>query len=151
VASAVAWTSLIASATASAQPACGPDQATALQTFLAQQLREPQTDEPWAGVPIDSNYDPCADLSTILVTIEKATGSSPVQALMFNRGIYVGPATWKAYGFTTLNRALSTPDMVVLDYKTPGECNACPPAAIDSVRFQWRGGHVETLDPLPPV
>jgi hypothetical protein len=121
------------------------------EAFLAQKLEEPSTGEPWAAVPVDSNYDPCADLSTILLTIERAAGSSPVQALMFNRGTYVGPATWKAYAFTTLNRERSTGDMVVLDYKTPGECNACPPADVSSVRYQWAGGHVETLDPLPPV
>jgi hypothetical protein len=58
---------------------------------------------------------------------------------------------WKAYGFTSLNAGRSTGDMVVLDYKTPGECNACPPAEVTSVRYQWRGGHIEVLDPLPPV
>ena len=45
----------------------------------------------------------------------------------------------------------STGDMVVLNYKTPGECNACPPAAATSVRYQWRGDHMEVLDPLPPI
>jgi hypothetical protein len=94
---------------------------------------------------------PCADLSTILLGIEKGTGSSPVQALMFHRGAYLGPATWKAYGFTSLNAERSTGDMVVLDYTSPGECNACPPAEVTSVRYQWRGDHVEVLDPLPPV
>ena len=45
----------------------------------------------------------------------------------------------------------STGDMVVLNYKTPGECNACPPAAATSIRYQWRGDHMEVLDPLPPI
>ena len=153
VAGAVACVPLAAGPTAAAQPApeCGPDQATALQTFLAQKVQEPQTEQPWAGAPVDTNYDPCADLSTILLTVEKATASSPVQALMFHRGAYLGPATWKAYEFTTLDKARSVGDTVVLNYMAPGECNACPPGATTSVRFQWRGGHMETLDPLPAV
>jgi hypothetical protein len=104
----------------------------------------------WQKTPIGSNYNPCADLSTILVIIDRGTGSSPVQALMFHRGTYLGTGTSKAYGFTSLNSEHSTDDMVVLDYKTPGECDACAPAAVTSVRYQWQGDHVEMLDPPPP-
>ena len=82
--------------------------------------------------------------------IDGGTASSPVQALMFHRGTYLGTGTSKAYGFTSLNPVGSTNDMVVLDYKTPGECNACAPAAVTSVRYQWQGDHVEMLDPAPP-
>ena len=38
----------------------------------------------WAPNPYDGNYGPCATLSTALVTIEHATGSSPNQALVFH-------------------------------------------------------------------
>jgi LppP/LprE lipoprotein len=153
-ATALACLTVASAPTASAQPPapdCGPDQAAVLQKYLDQKLTEPQTEQPWNPIPIAGNYDPCADLSTILLGIEKGTGSSPVQALMFHRGAYLGPATWKAYVFTSLNAERSTDGMVVLDYKTPGECNACPPAVVTSVRYQWRGDHVEVLDPLPPV
>jgi hypothetical protein len=146
--------SLVTVPTAAAQPpepACGPDQAAVLDAYLVQKIKEPQTEAWWSAMPVDSNYDPCADLSTILLTVEKATASSPVQALLFHRGTYIGPATWKAYAFTTLDKAQSNGDTVVLDYKTPGECNACPPAATTSVRYRWADGHVATLDPLPPV
>jgi hypothetical protein len=111
---------------------------------------EPLTGRGWGSAPVGSNYDPCADLSTILVMIEGGTGSSPVQALMFHRGTYLGTGTSKAYGFTSLNAARSTDDTVVLNYKTPGACNACPPAAVTSVRYQWQGDHVAMLDPAPP-
>ena len=90
----------------------------------------------WQKTPIGSNYNPCADLSAILVIID--------------RGTYLGTGTSKAYGFTSLNSARSTGEMVVLDYKTPGECDACAPAAVTSVRYQWQGDHVEMLDPPPP-
>ena len=153
-AAAFACITLASAPTASAQPPapdCGPDQAAVLQKYLDQKLTEPQTEQPWNPIPIAGNYHPCADLSTILLGIEKGNGSSPVQALMFHRGAYLGPATWKAYVFTSLNAQRSTGDMVVLDYKAPGECNACPAAEVTSVRYQWRGDHVEVLDPLPPV
>jgi hypothetical protein len=133
-----------------ASPTCGPDQATALQSALAKLPPEPATGRGWQRTPIDSDYNPCADLSAILVMIDGGTASSPVQALMFHRGTYLGTGTSKAYGFTSLNTARSTDGMVVLDYKTPGECNACAPAAVTSVRYQWQGDHVEMLDPPPP-
>ena len=82
--------------------------------------------------------------------VEGGTASSPVQALMFHRGTYLGTGTSKAYGFTSLNSAHSTDNTVVLDYATPGECDACAPAAVTSVRYQWQGDHVEMLDPPPP-
>jgi hypothetical protein len=104
----------------------------------------------WQKTPIGSNYNPCADLSTILVIIDRGTASSPVQALMFHRGTYLGTGTSRAYGFTSVNAARSRGDTVVLDYATPGECDACAPAAVTSVRYHWQGDHVEMLDPPPP-
>jgi LppP/LprE lipoprotein len=131
-------------------PTCGPDEATALQSALAKLPPEPVTGRGWQTTPIGGDYKPCADLSTILVMIEGGTASSPVQALMFHRGTYLGTGTSKAYGFTSLNAARSTGETVVLDYATPGECDACAPASVTSVRYQWRGDHVEMLDPPPP-
>ena len=98
----------------------------------------------------EGNYDPCATLSTALVTVQGATGSSPITALVFHDGRYLGTATSKAYGFTTLDPDRTSDDTVVLDYKTPGACNACAPAALTSVRYQWQGDHVAMLDPAPP-
>jgi hypothetical protein len=68
---------------------------------------------------------------------------------MFHYGDYLGTATSKAYGFTSLDPDRTTDDTVVLDYKTPGACNACAPAAVDSVRYRWQGDHVVMLDPPP--
>lgn len=131
-------------------PTCGPDQATALRTALAKLAPEPKTGRGWSSNPVGGNYSPCADLSTILVMIQGGTASSPVQALMFHRGQYLGTGTSKAYGFTSLNAARSTDETVVLDYATPGMCDACAPASVHSVRYQWAGDHVEMLDPPPP-
>jgi hypothetical protein len=65
-------------------------------------------------------------------------------------GNYIGTATTKAYGFTSLNAAQTTDDTVALTYKTPGACNACEPAAITDVRYRWQGDHVVMLDRPPP-
>lgn len=113
---------------------------------------DPTTGWEWSSDPrtFEGNFNPCATLSTALVSVEGATGSSPTAALMFHKGDYLGTATSKSYGFTSLNTARSTDDTVVLDYKIPGECNACPPAAVHTVRYQWQGDHVEALDPAPP-
>ncbi len=104
----------------------------------------------WDPVPYGGNFDPCATLSTALVSVEGATGSSPEQALLFHHGDYLGTATWQPYSFTSLNVARTTDDTVVLDYKDGRNvCTACP-GPISSVRYQWQGDHVEMLNPPPP-
>lgn len=112
----------------------------------------PGTDWNWSSSPttLEGNFNPCATLSTALVTVEGATASSPITALMFNHGTYLGTATSKAYGFTRLNAARTSDDTVALDYATPGVCDACAPAAVTIVRYQWQNNHVVMLDPPPP-
>ena len=135
---------------------CGPDQTTAVQSAISQmpppQIAETLPDVRWSANiwPPGSNYDPCGDLSTVLITIERATGSSPMQALMFHRGTFLGTGTVKDYAFVSLNRAASTNDTVVLNYKDGRNvCTACP-GPVTSVRYQWQGDHVVMLDPAPP-
>jgi hypothetical protein len=143
-----------ACATPLASPApaaqCGVD-LTAPQIISAIRTLAPYQGVAWSTAPqtFEGNYDPCATLSTVLVTVDGATGSSPETALMFHDGTYLGTATAKPYGFTTLNRTRSSDDTVVLDYATPGACTACAPAAVTSVRYQWDGGRVVMLDPPP--
>lgn len=129
---------------------CGPDEATAMESALNQLAPEPVTGHSWKRTPVAGNYEPCADLSTILVTVQGGTGSSPVQALMFHRGVYLGTGTLKAYGFTSLNSAASTNDTVVLSYRTGQSCTACNDGTVTNVRFHWDGTKVQMLDPPPP-
>lgn len=108
---------------------------------------------PWSHDPRSfdpsSNYNPCATLSAVIITVEAATGSSPDQALLFHNGNYVGTGTSKAYGFTSLNAAQTTDDTVALNYKDGRNvCTACP-GPITTVRYQWQGDHVAMLDPAP--
>ena len=142
----IGWSDRIAPASAQ----CGPDQASAVWTALAVLPNERVTGRRFASAPLESNYDPCADLSTVLVTIEGATGSSPIQALMFHRGEFLGTGTWKAYGFTSLDSEASTPDTVVLRYRWGQSCTACDDGSVTTVRYHWDGTRVLMLDPPPP-
>jgi LppP/LprE lipoprotein len=142
----IGWSDRIAPASAQ----CGPDQASAVWTALAVLPNERVTGRRFASAPLESNYDPCADLSTVLVTIEGATGSSPIQALMFHRGEFLGTGTWKAYGFTSLDAEASTPDTVVLRYRWGQSCTACDDGSVTTVRYHWDGNRVVMLDPPPP-
>ena len=107
---------------------------------------------PWARDPrsFEGNYNPCATLSTALITVQMATRSSPEQALLFHDGSYVGTATSKAYGLVSLNSARTSDDTVVLNYKdlksSAGDANV----TVITVRYQWQGDHVAMLDPPPP-
>ncbi len=144
-------TSEQSSSSSSAAPAaCGPDEGAALSAALGQFPVDPATGWAWDSHPLDSNYDPCAELSTILVTVQQATGDSPVQALMFHRGSFLGTGTTKAYGHTSLNRGVSTGDTVVLSYRTGQSCSACDDGTVSDVRYHWDGNRVQMLDPAPP-
>ncbi len=131
------------------QNSCGQDGNDALADALAMLPPEPKTGREWDPVPIGSNFDACADLSAIMVGVEGGTGSSPVQALMFHRGEYLGTGTAEAYGFTELDLAASTDDTVVLNYATGQSCNACDDGVVTSVRFQWDGQSIKMLGNPP--
>ncbi|OSC42126.1 LppP/LprE family lipoprotein [Mycobacterium decipiens] len=130
---------------------CGPDEAAAVRAALAQLPPDSKTGRSWNSTPEDSNYDPCVDLSAVLVTVQDATNSSPDQALMFHRGKFVGTATPSAYPFTSLIGPASTNDIVVLSYRTLQSCDGCQDGILTIVGFAWQGDHVQILDPLPEV
>jgi hypothetical protein len=147
---------LVSSPTASAAPPgsqCGAN-LTAPQIALAVRSLPPAirgVDAPWDPNPFGGNFDPCATLSTALVTVQGATGSSPAHALLFHLGEYVGTATPVPYPFTSLNKDETADDTVVLNYKDGRSvCTACP-GPIYEVHYQWRDNRVATLDPLPPA
>ncbi|EUA00886.1 LppP/LprE family lipoprotein [Mycobacterium kansasii] len=137
--------------TASTAPAgpCGPDETTAVSAALAQLPADKKTGKAWNPTPQFSDYDPCADLSAVVVTVVDATRSSPDQALMFHRGAFVGTATPVAYPFTELEVPASTDDLVVLTYRSRQSCDACDDGTLTTVGFQWQGDHVQMLDPPP--
>ena len=133
-------------------PRCGidlnaPEIALAVQS-LAPAFRD--IDARWDSAAYGGNVDPCATLSTALVTVERATGSSPNHALSFHYGEYVGTATSQPHPFTALNTAQPTDDTVVLDYKDGRYvCTACA-GPMYTVRYHWDGDRVEMLGVMPP-
>lgn len=131
-------------------PACGPDQATAMGVAIAHDRHEPLTQGPWSPVPVQSNFDPCADLSAAVVTIEMAKPTSPRQVFLFNRGNYIGNATEETWPFTTLDTAASTPGLVVLDYVSGRTCGTCNDGRTFTFRYAWNGATAMMLDPIPP-
>jgi hypothetical protein len=142
---------------AAAAPPVGPECAVDLnasQIATAVRSLRPafrDIDAAWDHAPYGGNFNPCATLSTALVTVERATGSSPSHALFFHYGEYLGTATWNPYPFTSLNAAETTDDTVVLDYKDGRDvCTACA-GPVNAVRYLFTDGHVEMLDPPPPA
>lgn len=131
---------------------CG-ENLTAPQIALAVRQLPPASrdlDVPWDPNPYGGNFDPCATLSTALVTVQGATGGSPEQALFFHDGEYVGTATAMAYPYISLDEDQSADDTVVLEFKdVRNVCTACA-APIDVVHYRWQDDHVQMLDPAPP-
>lgn len=137
---------------APARTDCGVDLGAPEIATAARSLGvEPLTGRAFATTPIGGSFDPCATLSTALVTVEGGTGSSPTQALMFHDGQYLGTGTSKAYGFTEYNPAASSDDTVGLTYTLPASCNACNDGTYTSVRYRWDGTRVQMLDAPPPT
>jgi hypothetical protein len=146
------WSAPTASADLPPDARCGVDLAAPVIANAVRSLPPAFTDleVAWSPTPYGGNYDPCVTLSTALVTVEGATGSSLNHALFFHYGNYLGTATWRPYPFTSLNTMLTTDDTVVLDYKDGRYvCTACP-GPVTTVRYHWQGDHVDMLDPPPP-
>ena len=96
----------------------------------------------------DSNYDPCRELSYARLEVEGATGSSPMQLMLFHDGEYVGTASECAFALTTVTR--TTADSVTVEYRWPraGEPTA-DPTGIASVTYRWDGDSVQQDGELP--
>ncbi|MFD6156213.1 LppP/LprE family lipoprotein [Nocardia sp. NPDC060256] len=138
--------------TSSLPVTCGVDlTAQVIQSAVATLPVEPVTHAPWSTDPrgFEGNFDPCATLSTAIITVQGATGSSPNQALLFHKGAYLGTATQEAHGFTSLDVDRTTDDTVGLAYKTPGSCNACPDGTVTRVQFHWEGQRVRMIGNPP--
>jgi hypothetical protein len=56
----------------------------------------------WHEGPIDGNYDPDANLSVTLHTVEYATVSSPTQIALYQKGEYKGQGTPIAGAFISV-------------------------------------------------
>ena len=104
------------------------------------------------GSPIGGNFDPCATLSTVIMTKGNGASANKV-ALMFHKGKYVGyDPKGNSYDFISLNAGATTDTTVVLNFRaTQASCNACTDAVETPVRFRWMPDyHVVAMLDIPP-
>lgn len=132
-------------------PSCGPDQATALDIAIAHEQHDPITQAPWSPIPVQSNFDSCADLSAILVTSDNPRPNSPRQGFLFHRGTYIGTALSKPRPFTTLDTAASTKNSVLFVFTSGRTCATCDDGTTYPVRYNWNGATAVMADPIPPA
>jgi LppP/LprE lipoprotein len=145
--------SIVGIPVASADPApdCGPDYATALNEAIRHEKHDPRTYAPWNPAPIGgSNYDACADLSAVVVSIDNPRPTSPRQGFLFHRGRYIGTALPMSRPYTTLDAAASNPNTVVLVYTSGRTCSTCNDGKTYPVRYFWNGVTAVMADPNPP-
>jgi hypothetical protein len=108
----------------------------------------------WDAANADySGYDPCADLSWSLVTLEYATVSSPTAVLLFHDGSYLGTATSEAYGFTpTVERTADDAIAVTYRFLQGSESNAdASGRATATLTWNAATNSVDLTGDLPPT
>jgi LppP/LprE lipoprotein len=101
-------------------------------------------------VPDVAAYRSPAELSAVIGSTPRGTGSSPMQIFFFHRGTYVGTATPEPR--MALRVTTQTADSVTVNYLhyKPSDPTCCPSLPDYVVRFRW-DGHLVTLDPAPPL
>jgi hypothetical protein len=129
---------------------CGPDQATALAIAVARERHDPLTQAPWSLIPVQSNFDSCADLSAMLVTIDNPKPNSPRQGFLFHRGTYIGTTLSMSRPFTTLDTAASTNDTAVFVYTSGRTCATCNDGITRVVHYRWNGAVPVMVETSPP-
>ncbi len=142
--------------TASPTPTCAPLDGPAAAAEVIGQL-PPTFEEPsmshvaWdLGSARVDGYDPCAELSWIVFSVEGGTVSSPSQIALFHRGEFIGTATEKAYGFWPDVERVSDGEIeVTYRWPKPDEANAEASGRSVSV-FTWSDGVVNRTGELPP-
>lgn len=82
-------------------------------------------------------YDPCADLSSIILPIDGGTVSSPYAVMFFHDGEYIGTATAEPLGFLPqIERVDDATLTTTYTYALDGESNAAASGRAVST-FQW--------------
>ncbi|WP_313094557.1 LppP/LprE family lipoprotein [Corynebacterium variabile] len=109
---------------------------------------------PWAPESAETDgYDPCADLSWIILPIKGGTASSPYQIMLFHNGSYLGTATSDAYGFyPDISRVDDATVSVTWHWPKDGESNAGR-SGESTAQFTWDEStqSVQMSGEVPPV
>jgi hypothetical protein len=131
--------------------ACGPDQGTAMADAIAHTPHDTRSQAPWNPAPVGgSSFDSCANLSAVVASIDNPRPSSPRNAFLFHRGVFVGTAFWDSRPYLTLDTTATTKDLVALVAIAGRTCGTCNDGAASIVRYRWDGARPVMLDPTPP-
>ncbi|TFV57548.1 LppP/LprE family lipoprotein [Mycobacterium sp. PS03-16] len=101
--------------------------------------RDPRSNQAWSPEPIAGNYNPCAQLSAVIVRANTNAENPNTRAVMFHLGRFIPDGVPDTYGFNGLDAANTTGDTVALRYA--GEVDGL--ASV--VRFRWNGNGVELI------
>lgn len=161
-------TSAAPSSSSSATPAASGSTSgtTAAPQGACSSLTGAQAFDKWVGqVPPDNsgsqyawdkgmsdvkNYDPCAELSWIMLSIKTPSLSSPYQVMFFNKGEYVGTATSKSFGFQPeVKRKAANAVEVTFHFIRGSESNAEHSGEARST-YTWEAGKLTRKGALPP-
>lgn len=143
-------------ATPSATPTCGPSDGAAAASGPIADLALPAGLESarWDASRADtSQYDGCAALSAVTVSVADATASSPVAVLLFHDGTYLGTATKLQYPFVP-DVSRPSDDAVRVVYHFPqGQDSNADPTGRATATYTWdaAAGRVVMTGDVPPT
>jgi hypothetical protein len=142
------------SSTPTASPTCGTADAAQATSAAVSALPSPGIEgATWDAARAEtSGYDACAPLSWVVVTVDRATASSPAAILLFHDGRYLGTATKEQYGFEpAVSR--TDPSTIAVTYRYPeaGESSAEASGRAEAT-FTWddSAGRVLMRGDVPP-
>ncbi len=101
--------------------------------------RDPRSQQPWNPEPLAGNYNPCAQLSAVIIKANTNAHNPATRAVLFHLGQFIPQGVPDTYGFNGIDAAQTTGDTVALTY--PSGINALS----TSVKFHWNGNGVELI------
>lgn len=137
-------------------PTCGPASGAEAAAAGIAALPQPAglEDFRWDAANADySGYDPCADLSWSVVTVDGGTAGSPYAILLFHDGRYLGTATSVQYAFQpAVERTTDTSIRVTYTYPKGNEANAdASGRAIATYTWNADAQRVDMTGDTPPA
>lgn len=108
----------------------------------------------WDESNVDTTgFDPCADLSWAVASLQMATVSSPTAVLLFHNGSYLGTTTSQQYGFVpTVERSAPGAITVTYPFVQGNESNA-EASGRATATYTWNsaGQRVDMAGETPPA
>jgi hypothetical protein len=102
--------------------------------------RDPRSNQAWSPEPVAGNYNPCAQLSAVIVRANTNAANPNTRAVMFHLGKFIPTGVPDTYGFNGLDDAGTTGDTVALRYSSESGGGLA-----SVVRFRWNGNGVELI------